>query len=101
VPRSKNGGQTGRSRFFPTRQQPQRNPQARCDICPCARPPIRSIIVPAGEVDAAVPAKDARGQKSARKSHAFNILTYKIFVMKILRGISPVEVGKLLILDIL
>ncbi|PYV69762.1 MAG: hypothetical protein DMG97_21030 [Acidobacteria bacterium] len=43
---------------------------------------------------------DARGQESARKSHAFKILTCKIFVMKILRGISRVEVGKLLILDI-
>ncbi len=45
--------------------------------------------------------KNARGQESARKSHAFKILTFKIFVMKILRGISPVEVCKLLILDIL
>jgi hypothetical protein len=31
--------------------------------------------------------KGARGQESARKSHAFKILTDKIFVMKILRGI--------------
>src|SRR5205807_5190165 len=45
--------------------------------------------------------KDARSQKSARKSHVFKILTYKIFVMKILREILPLEVGKLLILDIL
>jgi len=45
--------------------------------------------------------KGARGQKSARKSNAFKILTCKIFVMKILQGISPLEVGKLLILDIL
>ena len=44
---------------------------------------------------------NARGQNSGRKSHAFKILTYKIFVMKILRGISPVIVAKLLILDIL
>ena len=44
--------------------------------------------------------KGARDQKSARKSHAFKIFTYKVFVMKILRGISRVEVGKLLILDI-
>ena len=45
--------------------------------------------------------KDARGQESAPKSHALKILTYKVFVMKILRGISLVEVGKLLIPDIL
>ena len=45
--------------------------------------------------------KGARDQKSARKSHAFKILTYKIFVMKILRGVLPVVIGKLLILDIL
>jgi hypothetical protein len=44
---------------------------------------------------------DASGQESARKSHAFKILTYKIFVMNILQGISPVKASKLLILDIL
>jgi hypothetical protein len=27
------------------------------------------------------------GQKSARKSHVFKILTYKVFVMRILQGI--------------
>jgi len=45
--------------------------------------------------------KDAPGQKSARKSHAVKILTYKIFVMKILPGISPLVAGKSLIPDIL
>jgi hypothetical protein len=40
-------------------------------------------------------------QKSVPKSHAFKIFTYKIFVMKILRGISAIVVGKLLIPDIL
>ena len=45
--------------------------------------------------------KGARDKKSARKSHAFKILTYKTFVMKILRRISRIEVRKLLILDIL
>jgi hypothetical protein len=36
-----------------------------------------------------------------RKSHAFKILTYKMFVMNILRGILTVKNGKSLILDIL
>jgi hypothetical protein len=45
--------------------------------------------------------KGVRGQESARKSHAFKILTFKVFVMNILRGISLVKVGKLLIPDIL
>ena len=76
-------------------------PQPPCGICPCARPLIRSIIVSAEEVDAAISARTLAVKKSTRKSHAFRILTYKIFVMKILRGISRVEVGKLVILDIL
>jgi hypothetical protein len=45
--------------------------------------------------------KGARAGKSARKSYAFKILIYKIFVIRILRGISPVVAGKLLIPDIL
>jgi hypothetical protein len=59
------------------------------------------MIVPAEEADSASIGKRARGQKSARKSHVFNILTYKIFVMNILQGISRFEAHKLLILDIL
>jgi hypothetical protein len=47
------------------------------------------------------PAKDARDQKSPRKSHAFKILTCKVFVMNILQKISPVVAAKLLIPDIL
>ena len=44
---------------------------------------------------------DASGQKPARKSNALKILTDKIFVMKILEGISQTSAPKSLIPDIL
>jgi hypothetical protein len=47
------------------------------------------------------PARALCGQDSSRKSHAFKILTYKIFVMNILRGIPQIIAGNLLIPDIL
>ena len=59
------------------------------------------MIVPAEGVDAAISISRPPVRKSARKSHAFKILTFKVFVMNILRGISPVKVAKLLIPDIL
>ena len=40
-------------------------------------------------------------QEPEPKSHVFKILNFKTFVIKIIRGILPVEFGKLLILDIL
>jgi len=43
----------------------------------------------------------SRSRELARKCHAFKILTYKLFVMNILRGFRRVVVAKLLILDIL
>jgi hypothetical protein len=41
------------------------------------------------------------GREIARNSFVVKILTYKAFVLKILRGISPVVAGKSLIPDIL
>ena len=86
--------------FFPNATQPQRDPQ----------PFVTSDLE---HTPRFVPSLSRRKtqtqqyrygrwqQKSAPKSNAFWILTYKIFVVNILRGISPVVVGKLLIPDIL
>ncbi len=43
----------------------------------------------------------AGGPKATRNSYVFNILVRKSSVMRILRGISAVTAGKLLIPDIL
>jgi hypothetical protein len=45
--------------------------------------------------------KGAPRPRIGRKSHVFKILTFKVFVMKILRRISLVKVAKSLIPDIL
>ena len=75
-------------------------PQPPCDICPCAQPTIRFIIVPT-EVVGSPQHRQVVPGTSARKSHVFKILTYKSFVVNILQGISRIEVRKSLILDIL
>ncbi len=86
--------------MFPTRPQPQRNPQRRCDIRPCAQPTIRSIIVPGEDSDAAISASTLADKNQPQVS-CFLDFAHKIFVMNILRGILPLAPGKSLILDIL
>jgi len=62
---------------------------------------VRPIIAQGKAAPSGLQHSKGVGREIARNSFVVKILTYKVFVMKILRGISPLEVGKSLIPDIL